>query len=243
MNDYDHYFSAITNDGKEWSYGSVKSTDAGVWAAQLPQVPRTDQVARLREAGFCAIHVDARGFSDDELPRVTAELERRYGAPVATGFDGEWLLYAIGDPTRPTDDAAALIHQPFIEVDFATVTPPESTLDSTWWWTRAESARFTFTPIDAEHPMRSLTGAVAAPACGPVPVTLTLDTGGEQQVIEVAAKAKQPTPFAFTLDSPTASEAVLTVATAGEGCPVDGSDPAAGGGERRFAQVLDLTPR
>jgi hypothetical protein len=59
----------------------------------------------------------------------------------------------------------------------------------------------------------------------------------------VVARAKQPTPFAFTLDSPTSGEAVLTVQTAGEGCPADGSDSAAAGGERRFAQVLDLTPR
>ncbi len=98
VNDYDHYFPSITNDGKEWSYGSVKSTDAGVWAAQLPQVPTAEQVELLRGAGFCAIHVDARGFSDDELPSVTKELTDRYGAPVATGFDGEWLLYSIGDP-------------------------------------------------------------------------------------------------------------------------------------------------
>lgn len=243
VNDYDHFFPAITNDGKRWSYGSVKSTDAGVWAAQLPQVPKTDQVGRLREVGFCAIHVDTRGFTDQELPRVTGELERRYGAPVATGFDGEWLLYSIGDPARPTADAEALIHQPFIEVDLATVTPRETALDSAWWWTRAESADFTFTPLDADHPLRSLTGAVAAPACGAVPVTLTLDTRGEQQVIELVARAKQPTPFAFMLDSPSSDQAVLTVATAGEGCPVDGSDPAAAGGERRFAQVLDLAPR
>ena len=243
INDYDHFFPAITNTGKEWSYGSVKTTDAGVWAAQLPQVPTTDQVARLREAGFCAMHVDARGFTDEELPRVTGELERRYGAPVATGFEGEWLLYSIGDPARSTADADALVHQPFIEVDFTTVTPRETVLDSAWWWTRAESADFTLTPIDSAHPLRSLTGSVAAPACGAVPITLTLDTDVEQQVIELLARAKQPTPFAFTIDSPSSDQAVLTVATGGEGCPVDGSDPTVAGGERQFAQVLDLTAR
>lgn len=243
VNDYDHFFPAITNNGKQWSYGSVKSTDAGVWAAQLPAVPKTDQVARLREAGFCAIHLDTRGFTEDERPRVTAELERRYGPPVAAGFDDEWLLFAIGDPTRATADADALIHQAFLEVDFATVTPRESALDTSWWWTRAESAAFTVTPLDGEHPLRSLTGAVAAPACGAVPVTLTLDAGGAPQTIEVMARAKQPTPFAFTIDEPSTDPAVLTVATAGEGCPVDGPDAASAGGERRFAQVLDLTPR
>lgn len=243
VNDYDHFFTAITNEGKEWSYGSVKSTDAGVWAAQLPQVPSANQVARLREAGFCAIHVDSRGFTDDELPGVVGELERRYGAPAATGFDGEWLLYSIGDPAPSTGDARALIRQPFIEVDLTTVTPRQSVLDSAWWWTRGQSAAFTFTPLDEQHPLRSLTGAVAAPPCGAVPVTLTLGTGIERQVIEVVARAKQPTPFAFTLDSPSIDEAVLTVETAGAGCPVGGGDQAAGDGERRFAQVLDLTPR
>jgi hypothetical protein len=243
VNDYDHFFPAITNDGKQWSYGSVKSTDSGVWAAQLPQVPTTEQVLRLREAGFCAIHIDTRGYTANEVPRVTAELERRYGAPVATGFEDEWQLYAIGHPASLTAEADALIHQAFIEVDFTTVTPRETNLGTTWWWTRAETANVALTPIDAGHPLRSLTGAVAAPACGPAPVTLTLDTGAERQTIEIVARAKQPTPFAFTIDSPRSDQAVLTVATAGEGCPVDGTDPAAAGGERRFAQLLDLTPR
>jgi hypothetical protein len=243
VNDYDHFFPAITNDGKEWSYGAVKSTDAGVWAAELPQVPTAEQVERLREAGFCAVHVDTRGFTNDELPRVLRELEVRYGAPVAMGFDGEWLLYSIGSPAPSTAAADSLIHPPFIEVDYATVTPRESALGSAWWWTRAGLAEFTVTPLDAEHPLTSLAGAVTAPACGPVPVTLTLDTGGEQQTVELVARAKQPTPFTFTLESPSPAETVLTVATAGDGCPVDGSDPAAPGGERRFVQVLDLSAR
>jgi hypothetical protein len=200
-------------------------------------------VERLREAGFCAVHVDTRGFTNDELPRVLRELEVRYGAPVAMGFDGEWLLYSIGSPAPSTAEADSLIHPPFIEVDYATVTPRESALGSAWWWTRAGLAEFTVTPLDAEHPLTSLAGAVTAPACGPVPVTLTLDTGGEQQTVELVARAKQPTPFTFTLESPSPAETVLTVATAGDGCPVDGSDPAAPGGERRFVQVLDLSAR
>ena len=58
INDYDHFWASITNDGKSWSYGSVKFTDASTWAAQLPQSPTDDQVALLRAAGFCAIQVE-----------------------------------------------------------------------------------------------------------------------------------------------------------------------------------------
>ena len=48
INDYDHFWTSITNDGKSWSYGSVKFTDASTWAAQLPQSPTDAQVALLR---------------------------------------------------------------------------------------------------------------------------------------------------------------------------------------------------
>ena len=215
----------------------MKNTDADVWSAQLPQVPTEEQVSWLRAAGFCAIHVDARGFSDEELPAVTAELEARFGEPVATGFDGDWLLFSLGDPTAMTAAADAFLHQPFLEVDYSTVTPRESALGSSWWWTRAESASLTVTPIDPEHPVTSISGTVAAPACGAVPVTLTLDAGGEQQSVEVMARAKQPAPFTLALDAPTDDAAVLTVEAAGEGCPVGES------GERRFAQLLDVSAR
>ena len=35
------------------------------WAAQLPQVPTNEQADYLRQAGFCAIHLDTRGYYEE----------------------------------------------------------------------------------------------------------------------------------------------------------------------------------
>jgi hypothetical protein len=238
INDYDHFWTSITNPGKQWSYGSVKFTDASTWAAQLPQVPTDEQVALLRQAGFCAIHLDTRGYISEALAPVADDLTARFGAPVATGFDDAWQLYDI-TAASPADAATteAFLHQPFISVDYEQVTPRETALQSSWWWARTPSAEFGLTPTSPEHPLTQVSGSIAAPECGALPVTVTLTAGSQSASTTVIARPNQPAPFALTLDAPSAEAGVLTVDTPGEGCPVDAS------GERRFAQVLDLTPR
>lgn len=241
VNDYDHFWQSITNKGKQWSYGAVKNTDASTWAAQLPQVPTDSQVELLRGAGFCAIHVDTRGYSDEAATAVRTDLSERFGEPVATGFKGAWELYDIGEPTDPTAEVDAFLRQPFISVDFAQVTPRESSLQTSWWWTRKPSAGFVLTPTSADKPIVSASGAVAAPGCGSAPATLTLASGEQSVSTEVAARRSRPTPFDLELPRPANGPVTLTVNVEGSGCLVGDA------GERRFAQVLDLqgttTPR
>ena len=238
INDYDHFWTSINNPGKQWSYGSVKFTDASTWAAQLPQTPTDEQIALLRQAGFCAIHIDTRGYISEVVAPVVDDLKARFGAPVATGFDDAWQLYDISDVT-PADSTAteAFLHQPFISVDYEQVTLRETALQSSWWWARTPSVEFGLTPTSAAHPLTQVSGSIAAPECGALPVTVTLTAGTQSVSSTVIARPNQPAPFALTLDAPSAGAGVLTVDTPGEGCPVDAS------GERRFAQMLDLTPR
>ena len=241
MNDYDHFWQSITNPGKQWSYGAVRNTDAGVWSAQLPQVPTDEQLALLRGAGFCAVHVDQRGYAAATSDDVLADLEERLGAPVATAFDGDWLLFDLRriDPA-PAGEVEAFLRQPFVTVDLTQVTPRETDGQSSWWWTRVPEASLTLTPTGADAPVRTVTGAVGAPDCGAVPVTVTLASGDQEAATKIVARAGQPTPFALTLPEPSATAATLTVEAAGQGCPVDGSEPATPGGERRFMQVIDV---
>lgn len=244
MNDYDHFWQSITNPQKQWSYGAVRNTDAGVWSAQLPQVPTDEQLTLLRGAGFCAVHVDQRGYAPATADDVLADLEEGLGAPIATGFDGDWLLFDLrGVDRAPADAVAAFLHQPFVTVDYSQVTLRESTLQSAWWWTRVPEAVLTLTPTSADAPLRGVSGSLRAPECGAVPVTVTLTAGGESVSTEVLARPRQNTGFDLTLSNPSTSSGTLTVTTAGEGCPVDGRDPADPGGERRFVQLLDLSPR
>ena len=113
----------------------------------------------------------------------------------------------------------------------------ESALQQSWTWTRENVALIDLAPVKPEWPVAGITGAVAAPECGPMPVTVTL-TAGEQQVLTtVLAKPNAPAPFELALERPAEGTATLTIDTPGDGCPVGDTM------ERRFAQVLDLQPR
>ena len=169
VNDYDHFWTSITNPGKNWSYGAVKNTDAGTWSAQLPQVPTDEQIALLRGAGFCAIHLDTRGYVSEARGPIVEDLTARFGTPAATGFDDAWQLYALGPVTPTTPEVDAFLHQPFISIDLNEVTPRETALQSAWWWTREPSADFVLTPIADDFPVSRVTGAIASPNAAPCP--------------------------------------------------------------------------
>ena len=238
INDYDHFWTSLTNPGKRWSYGSVKNTDASVWAAQLPQVPTDEQADYLRQAGFCAIHLDTRGYYEEAVPSIKENLRTRFGEPVATGFKDEWELYALGgEEASPgaelSPQAFAFFHQPMITADDASAPPRETSLESTWWWTKASSAIFTVTPTTADEPVREVSGAIAAPSCGPRPVTLTLEAGGQRTSTTVIAMPDGSSPFTLALDTPSDQPATLTVEVPGEECRVPGEGV-------RFAKVIDL---
>jgi len=243
VNDYDHFWASITNPDKRWSYGAVKNTDADVWAAQLPQVPTDEQVALLRGAGFCGIHLDTRGYITEQLIPIQQDLAGQFGAPVATALpnnDGvdQWEFYDItGAAAANGDEAQAFLHQPYIGIDFNTATPRESSMGDAWWWTRENVALFDLIPTKPEWPVTRVAGEIAAPECGPVPVTVTLTAGDDQESTTVLGKPNEPAPFELALPQPTTDTAILTIDTPGEGCPVNEN------GERAFAQVLNLEPR
>lgn len=242
VNDYDHFWTSILNPDKRWSYGAVKFTDASIWASQLPQVPTDEQVTLLRGAGFCGIHLDTRAYITEQLIPLQEDLQSRFGAPIATALpkDGvpQWEFYDTRSvPAAPAQETEAFLHQPFIEIDYATTTPRDSLLQEAWWWTRDNVALIDLVSTSPEFPVTSVTGAIAAPTCGPVPVTVTLTAGDEQVMTTVLAKPESPAPFDLTLEEPTTGTATLTIDTPGAGCPEGDT------GERRFAQVLNLEPR
>jgi hypothetical protein len=234
INDYDHFWSSLTNPGKAWSYGAVKNTDAGIWSAQMPSLPTDEQVSLLRAGGFCAIHVDTRGYISEQLPALTGNLESRFGEPTATGFDDTWLLFDIRQAPA-ADSAQDFFHQPLITEDSQTVQPRESALEQSWWWMKAPTTVFMLTSTRPETPVTTIRGSVQAPTCGARPVNLILAADGVESRTTVIADPETATPFELALPDP-ASVATLEVQAPGVGCE---------GPEwewKRYAQVLDLKP-
>jgi hypothetical protein len=237
VNDYEHFWTSLTNPGKSWSYGAVKNTDASIWAAQLPQVPSAAQVELLRQSGFCAIHLDTRGYLHEVLGPVVDDLTARYGAPVATGLDSSWLLFDLGGTLAPTPQSGVFLHQPLITPDPVTVGFAGTVLDKQWVWTTDRHATFALKPTSPDFPVTMVSGAIGAPSCGVLPVTVTLTAGDQKQSVNVIGKTDKPAEFTLTLPRPSNEPAQLSVDAPGEGCPVDRSK------DHQFAQVVNLTAR
>jgi len=91
LNDYEHAWQPLVNRGKNFSYGTIKGTQESVLTAALTDPPTTSQLNELRQLGFCAVHVDKRGYTDIAWQRVTST----FGTPVVEGLDGAWLLYRL----------------------------------------------------------------------------------------------------------------------------------------------------
>ena len=236
VNDYDHFWTSITNPGKRWSYGAVKNTDAGIWSSQLPEIPNDEQVAHLRAGGFCAIHVDTRGYISEQLLDIAGNLESRFGEPAATGLDDEWLLFDITNAAPNSDDADAnsFFRQPMITADPETTQPRESILEDYWWWMKDDRSVFTITSTKSDSPVTSIRGEVRSPQCGTRPITLILAADGSEDRTTVLAQPDTPTPFELSLPVPSSSIATLEVQAPGPDCQGDDFE------WKRYAQVLNL---
>lgn len=235
VNDYDHFWTSITNPGKKWSYGAVKNTDAGIWSGQLPEIPNDQQVSAMRAGGFCALHVDTRGYVAERLPLLSSALQSRFGPPVARALDGEWLLYNIaGEPSASQEEADKFFHQPMITADAETTQPRQSILEDYWWWMKDERSVFTITSTQRETPIVAIRGEIQAPTCGARPVTLILAANGSETRSTVIAQPDSPT--AFTLSLPNSSDTIATLEIQAPGADCQGNDIE----WKRFAQVLNL---
>ena len=234
INDYDHFWPALLNPGKQWSYGAVKNTDAGVWSAQLPALPTQEQASLLSGAGFCAVHLDLRGFISEVRPQLTDAFRARFGTEIATGKDGLWLAFPIAAAPASPEAVEAFLHQPLITPDPVTVHQEERGLEDTTWWTKDSRATFTITPTRAGTPVTIVRGAVAAPECGTLPITVTLVGPSESATTTLIGTPGEVTPFSLLLGNPSAAPVVLQVDGPGSGCA--GSWPG-----QRFVQVSNLT--
>lgn len=100
LQDYEHFVVAALNPGKDFSYGAVKQTPAAGPATGISTPMTPGDVDRLRSRGFCAVHLDLRGYEPGPLQETQVMLHAMLGDPVANGRDGAWLTYAFDGGKR-----------------------------------------------------------------------------------------------------------------------------------------------
>ena len=93
--DYEHFWHSLLNRERDFSYGAVRMSEAGELLAEVDLPLSSRDVKQLRELGFCAVHVDLRGIRKPNRAEALKDLQLQLGRPIATGREGDWLLYAI----------------------------------------------------------------------------------------------------------------------------------------------------
>ncbi|MDD2818535.1 MAG: hypothetical protein PHN51_07030 [Candidatus Nanopelagicales bacterium] len=93
LNDYEHFTVGLLNDNKSWSYGGMRDTIASTWQLDYTNGINGFQVQDLKDKGFCAVHLDTRGFEDPQA--IETQLSTLFGKPVVIDLDGRWQLYKI----------------------------------------------------------------------------------------------------------------------------------------------------
>ena len=84
---------ALVNQDKSWAYGGMRDTIASTWQLDYTNGINGFQVQDLKDKGFCAVHLDTRGFEDPQA--IEGQLSNLFGNPVVTDLDGRWKLYKI----------------------------------------------------------------------------------------------------------------------------------------------------
>jgi phosphoglycerol transferase len=211
MGDYEHLWPAVTNPGKSWSYGAMKGTSASAWQATLGSDVDAADLPELQAGGFCAVHVDRRGYSSIDAASVTGNLAALLGAPVAVGLKGQWVAFALPSPVVGNPDVDRLVKAPGGVGTFyapPTLSPgrgvpdePQETRPRTIWRLHGGSAAFDVTSAPAGLPFSSVRGELHAGKCAQK-ITLTLRSGDSVATESIDLAAGGWTTFAVTLDGP-----------------------------------------
>jgi hypothetical protein len=232
LDDYGPFWFPLTqeNGSKSWSYGAVKNTAASTWLAGLSEIPDPSDIDAMIQAGFCGIHVDSRAYVQPATERISAELNQRFGVPVATGKEGAWNLYQITDQIQlKPDQLPSYFSTPALTADTptnsnpGTVAPRGSKGDLIWWWTIAPAATFTINQISPEVPITQISLGLRSSECESTEATITLtDSAGTQIANPVKTPINPRSTTAVTLMATEQTDsAVLTITSSGQGCTVE----------------------
>jgi phosphoglycerol transferase len=232
MGNYEPLWPAVTNPEKSWSGAAMKGTLASAWQASLGDDVDARDIPDLVAGGFCAVHVDQRGYSAEDAAKLTAQLTGLLGGPVATGLGGKWDAYALPSPTGEVTDAVALPNAPdgvgaFYAPPQITPGPgapptPSWTPFETSWWLPEGTAKLHVDSLDSGPAFDSIAGQLRAGSCGDRDVVVSVwSAGGEiAEPVNVHLQAAQDKAFSIQLDG-LVRHAELRVESSAAQCAAD----------------------
>ncbi len=252
MNDYEHFWTALNDPTKSWTFGAVKNTSAAAWYNALPEIPDSVTTDLLARSGFCGIHVDLRAFARPAQVRVLAELTERFGSPILT-FNSKgqpfWAFFTINpsaefmQPSQWDQERKSFFYAPAITPDPQSISPRGSKGSNYWWWTTRPTGSFQVTQLDPTVGINTISGSVEIPECAKentTPVTVSLIQGPGS--IENSVQFTAPGTFSLTTDSADSINPLTNPLSVSISSELPGCTPA-GGLFEQFVQVTNLQAR
>lgn len=201
---YDPLLQVLTNPHKSWTAGAIRDTMAAGWLEQIDDEVTAADVEPLVAGGFCAVHIDLRGYEQARGDEVVSGLTQLLGQPVASGLAGSWLAFRLpGVPGSGVDKDGVGVLSPELRDFF--VPPlvrgtvnlplyPQSQSGSLAWWTTTPTAELSVTSTSTDAPFRSVSFVVQAPSCSAQSVTVRLVAENDtvQEQVDLAAGASAP---------------------------------------------------
>lgn len=245
MNDYEHFWAALNNPTKSWTYGAVKNTAAAAWYNSLPEIPDSATTELLARSGFCGIHVDLRAFVRPAQVRVLTELTERFGSPIFTfNPNGKpyWAFFTINpgaqlmQPSQWDLERKNFFYAPVLTPDSDSISPRGSKGSDYWWWTTKPTGSFQLTQLDPSVPISTITGSIDIPECAQestTPVTVSISQGSRSPNEQVRLTA----PGTFTLETDSISPITIEISSELPGCVPKSRFL------ERFVQVTNLSAR
>jgi phosphoglycerol transferase len=230
MGDYEQLWAALTNPGKSWSFGAMKGTEASAWQKSLGGYVEAEDIAPLKAAGFCAVHLDRRGYSAAEGDWTIARLSELLGPPVAAGLKNQWLAFALPSSGDTAVDADRLTQEPdgvgtfFAPPQWAPerglASKPQETHPRTIWRLKSRTSELEATALPDGLPFSSISGELHAGECASNELTLTLRSGDDVQTRSIRLEAGEWTAFQMSLDE-AHRNASFSVTRSGPRCEAD----------------------
>lgn len=100
MGDYEHFRPFLAHPALAISYGGLRGQSATAWASRLSRLPPQEMVTELNRAGFAALWIDRRGYTD-QAEKLLVQL-RALGLPeIPTSRTPEIVVFRLTPHASP----------------------------------------------------------------------------------------------------------------------------------------------
>lgn len=95
MQDYAHLLGYLHSDSLCWSYGAIVGREGDQWMQSVNELPLSQQLQEIQDAGFAGVYVDWNAYLPDERTEMEKEFSAVFGDAAVISRDGTLVYYTF----------------------------------------------------------------------------------------------------------------------------------------------------